>query len=309
MRRWPFGLVLWLSLLAAVEVVAFVAIWRFFVQSRHGQLLDTVALTGNEIGRAQVSDLVDTVLNTMSVLSLAIAMAVVAFIALIRRRVAVAFGVLLLIAGANVTTQVLKQVITRPELGVDVERAAAGNSLPSGHTTIAASVAVALILVLPARLRGTGAMLGALFTAVAGVATLSAGWHRPSDAVAAVLVVGGWACAVALFIVAAQRDHGGVQYGPRSRLTVAVLGLGGLALLGLAWVAAQFVEPVLSTPAEDLSRYRLLAGYVGGAAGIAGTVGVVLATVLATVHRVVPQVVPPAVETQEPTAVLADSGR
>jgi membrane-associated phospholipid phosphatase len=309
MRRWPIGLVLWLSALAAAEVVAFVAIWRFFVQSRHGQLLETVALTGNTIGQARVSDIVDTVLNTMSVLSLAIAMAVVAFIALIRRRVAVAFGVIILIVGANVTTQLLKRIITRPELGVDLERAAAGNSLPSGHTTIAASVAVALILVLPARLRGTGAVLGALFTALAGVATLSAGWHRPSDAVAAVLVVGGWACAVALFIVAAQRDHGSVRYGPSSRLVVPLLALGGLALLGLCWVAFQFVEPVLSTPVEELSRYRLFAGYAGGAAGIAGAVGLVLATVLATVHRVVPQVVPPAAEPHEPAVVMADTGR
>lgn len=309
MRRWPVGLVLWLSMLAAVQGAAFILIWRFFVQSQRGQQLDTVALDGNEIGQARVSDVVDTVLNTMSVLSLAIAIAVVAFIALIRRRVAVAFGVVILIVGANVTTQLLKQIITRPELGVDVERAAAGNSLPSGHTTIAASVAVALILVLPARLRGTGALLGALFTAVAGVATLSAGWHRPSDAVAAILVVGGWACAVALFIVVAQREHGGVRYGPASRLVVSLLALGGLALLGVTWVAVQFVDPVLSTPPEDLSRYRLLAGYAGGAAAIAGTVGLVLAAVLATVHRVVPQMVPPATEEHAPTAVLADSGR
>ena len=45
-------------------------------------------------------------------------------------------------------------MIYRPDLGVDPERAAAGNSLPSGHTTIAASVAVALVLVVPSKARG-----------------------------------------------------------------------------------------------------------------------------------------------------------
>lgn len=292
MRRWPVGLVVWLSVLAGAEVVAFLAIWRFFVQSRHGQLLDTVALTGNTIGQARVSDVVDTVLNTMSVVSLAAATAVVAFIALIRRRVAVAVGAIMLIVGANVTTQLLKAVINRPELGVDVERAAAGNSLPSGHTTIAASVAVALMLVLPSGLRQVGAVVGALFASVAGVATLSAGWHRPSDAVAAVLVVGAWACAAELFIVTAQRRHGDVEYGSPSRFTVALLAGVGLLLLAAAWTAALVVDPVLATPAEELSRLRLFAGYAGGAVGIAGSVSVVLAAVLATVHRVVPQVVP-----------------
>lgn len=306
MRRWPVGLVLFLLVLACAEVAAFVAMWRFFVQSEHGQSLDTVALTGNRIGRARIEDLVGTVLNTMSVLSLAVATAVVGFIALIRRRVAVAVGATVLIVGANVTTQLLKQVITRPELGVDVERAAAGNSLPSGHTTVAASVAVALILVLPARLRGIGAMLGAVFTAIAGVATLSAGWHRPSDAVAALLVVGGWACAVSLFIVVAQRRHGDVDYGHSSRFSLSLLLLAGVALAGAAGVAAWLTEPVLATPPENLSRSRLLVAYAGGAAAIAGTAGLLLASVLATVHRVVPQVVSsPPDPAREPAAMAA----
>src|SRR5262249_41349256 len=44
MRGWPVGLLLWLVLLAAAETVGFVQVWRFFVQSEHGQLLDYVAL-------------------------------------------------------------------------------------------------------------------------------------------------------------------------------------------------------------------------------------------------------------------------
>jgi membrane-associated phospholipid phosphatase len=303
MRGWPIGLVLWLLVLASAQVAGFMLVCHFFVQSEHGQLLDTVALTGNSIGQARVEGPVDTVLNTMSALSLAIATAVVGFIALIRRRIAVAFGAILLIVGANVTTQILKQVIYRPELGVDLERAAAGNSLPSGHTTIAASVAVALMLVLPARLRGVGGILGALLAAVAGVATLSAGWHRPSDAVAALLVVGAWACFAGVFIVVAQRRHGGVEYGSPNRFAVLALAVAGLGLLAGAGLALGLTDQVLSTPPDELGRRRLLAAYAGGAMGIAGTAGLVLASVLATVHRVVPQVVPPTVEAEEDAAV------
>jgi membrane-associated phospholipid phosphatase len=304
MRGWPVGLALWLLALAVAEVAGFMGVCRFFVQSEHGQLLDTVALTGNRIGQARVEGPVDTVLNTMSGLSLAIATAVVGFIALIRRRIAVAFGAILLIVGANVTAQVLKQVIYRPEVGVDLERAAAGNSQPSGHATIAASVAVAVMLVLPARLRGIGAMLGALLAAVVGVATLSAGWHRPSDAVAALLIVGAWACVAGLFIVIAQRRHGGVDYGPPNRFSVLALTIGGVILLAGAGLALKLTDQVLSTPPDQLGPHRLLAAYAGGAVGIAGTAGLVLASVLATAHRVVPQVVPPAVEAEEDAAVV-----
>ncbi|GIF67939.1 hypothetical protein Ais01nite_59740 [Asanoa ishikariensis] len=295
MRRWPIGLGLWFLVLAAAEVAALVAVVRFFVLSEHGQLLDSVALGGNWIGQARIGGVVDTILNTVSVVSLLAATASVGFIALIRRRVALAAGTILLIVGANVTTQVLKRLLLRPELGVDVERAAAGNSLPSGHTTIAAAVAVGLLLVLPARLRGVGAVLGALVAAAVGVATLSAGWHRPSDVVAALLVVGVWSCVASLFIVVAQRQHGDVVYGPGNRIALLVLALGGLVLLAGAAGALALTDQVRATPIDDLSRSRLLAAYGGGALGIAGTASLVVASVLATAHRVVPQAVPAAV--------------
>jgi len=292
MRNWPTGLAATLLILAAAEAVALVFIWRFFVQSAHGQLLDSVALAGNSIGQARIEGPVGTILNAISVVSVVAATAIVGFIALIRRRAAVAFGAILLVAGANATTQVLKHVIDRPELGVDVQRAAAGNSLPSGHTTIAASVAVALMLVLPAGARGIGGIVGALCAAAVGVATLSAGWHRPSDAVAALLVVGVWACVTGLFIVLVQRRHGGVEYGQRNGRAVLTLAVLGLVLLAGAAVALRLTDQVLSIPPEQLGRRRLLLAYAGGAIGIAGTAALVQASVLSTVHRVVPQVVP-----------------
>jgi membrane-associated phospholipid phosphatase len=298
MRRWPIGLGLWFLVLAAAEVAGLVAVGRFFVRSEHGQLLDTVALSGNWIGQARIDGVVDTILNTVSVVSLLAATAVIGFIALIRRRVAVAFGAILLIVGSNMTTQVLKRLLERPELGVDMERAAAGNSLPSGHTTIAAAVAIALLLVLPARLRGVGAVLGAAAAAAVGIATLSAGWHRPSDVVAALLVVGVWACVAGLFILLAQRRHGDVEYGPANRFAALTLALVGLGLLAGAALALGLTNQRLSTPVDELSRNRLLTAYGGGALGIAGVTSLVVASVLATAHRVVPRAVPSVVSAE-----------
>jgi len=247
MRGWPIGLAVWLLLVAALEAAGFLAVWRFFVNSEHGQLLDFVAITGNSIGRVRLETLVHNTLNGISIVSLTAATIAIGFIALARRRVALAVGAVLLIGGANATTQVFKALIYRPDLGVDPERAAAGNSLPSGHTTIAASVAVALVMVVPAKARGAAALIGAVFAALAGVATLSAGWHRPSDAVAALLVVGTWAAVAGLFIVLAQRRHGGVSYGPASTYTTVFLTLVSLGLLLGAALCLRLTDEVITT--------------------------------------------------------------
>lgn len=292
MRGWPIGLAAWLLLVAVASAAGFVEVWRFFVESLHGQQLDYVAITGNSIGRTRIEGIVSNTLNGISVLSLTVATGVIGFIALARRRVALAVGAVLLIGGANLTTQVLKALIYRPDLGVDPDRVAAGNSLPSGHTTIAASVAAAFVLVLPPKARPAGALVAAAFAALAGVATLSAGWHRPSDAVAALLIVGAWAAVAALFIVVAQRRHGGVDYGEPSTYMTIFLAVISLGLLAGAAAAMYITNEVLAEAVDDLSRGRLFAAYAGGALGIAGTAGLVVASVLATAHRVVPQVVP-----------------
>ena len=250
-------------------------------------MIDTIALTGNSIGQRRVGIITDTVLNTMSVVSIAAAIAAVVFIALLRGRVGLALVALLLIAGANLTTQVLKAGLYRPMYGVDQ----VGNSFPSGHTTAAAAVAVALVFVLPSRVRGIGAVLGAAFAGLVGVATLSAGGHRPSDAIAAMLVVGGWACAAGLVLLVLRR-HAADEADGGHWLAVAFLTLVGIALLVVAVVALRWTNQVLQIPPDELSRRRLFAAYAGGMAGIAGTACLVMAIVTATVHRVVPRAAP-----------------
>nr|WP_228532951.1 phosphatase PAP2 family protein [Micromonospora sp. ANENR4] len=275
--------------LALIQTAAFGLVWRFAVHTELGQWLDTVALTGNRIGQDRIDDPVNTLLNAMSVVSLLAATAVIGFIALIRGRKALAVTATLLIAGANVTTQLLKHYLARPDFGIDPERAAAGNSLPSGHTTVAASVAVALILVLPRKLRVAGAFLGAGYAAAAGVATLSAGWHRPSDAVAAYLVVGAWAAVAGLVLLFFQREQAVVEPGDAHRVAGAVLGGAGVVALLASAVALSWLVDRSTVPVEALGRRPLFIGYAGSAAGIAGTIAVVAALVLVVVHRLVPR--------------------
>ncbi|WP_091089741.1 phosphatase PAP2 family protein [Micromonospora nigra] len=283
------GTAVWLVVLAMVQTAGFLAVWRGALHVEVGQWIDTVALTGNRIGQDHIDEPVDHILNAMSVVSLLAATGVIGFIALIRGRIALAVTATMLIAGANVTTQLLKYGLTRPDYGIDPERVYVGNSLPSGHTTVAASVAVALVLVLPRRVRALGAFIGAGYAAVAGVATLSAGWHRPSDAVAAFLVVGVWAALAGLLLLVTQREQAQIESADAHRVAAAVLGIGGLLAIVACGIALAWLVDLRAVPPDQLARRPLFVGYAGSAAGIAGTMGVVMALVLVAVHRVVPR--------------------
>ncbi|MEV6374892.1 phosphatase PAP2 family protein [Micromonospora musae] len=279
----------WLVLFVLVQVAAFLVVWRVAVHTGLGQWIDTVALTGNRIGQDRIDEPVDRILNAMSVVSLLAATIVIGFIALMRGRIALAITATLLIAGANVTTQLLKYGLTRPDLGIDLERIYAGNSLPSGHTAVAASVAVALVLVLPAKARPFGAFVGAGYAAAAGVATLSAGWHRPSDALTAFLVVGVWAALAGLVLLVTQREQAQVSTADAHRVAAVVLGVGGVIALVISGLALGWLTELRGVSPQALSRRALFVAYAGSAAGIAGTMAVVMALVLAVVHRLVPR--------------------
>ncbi|MBX7266204.1 phosphatase PAP2 family protein [Micromonospora sp. Llam7] len=283
------GTAVWLVVLALIQAAAFIAVWQFALHVEVGQWIDTVALTGNQIGRNHIDEPVDRILNAMSVVSLLAVTVMIGFIALIRGRIALAVAATLLIAGANVTTQLLKYGLTRPDYGVDPERMYVGNSLPSGHTTVAASVAVALVLVLPPKVRAFAAVIGAGYAATAGVATLSAGWHRPSDAVAAFLVVGVWGALAGLLLLVTQRERAEVAAGDAHRRTALLLGLGGVLALAACALALWWLVSLRATAPAELPRRPLFVGYAGGAAGIAGSMAVVMALMLTAVHRLVPR--------------------
>ena len=129
-----------------------------------------------------------------------------------RREVLVAIVV---VAGANVTTQVLKGVLEHArtkafERGWELPWP---DSFPSGHTTAAASIAVALLLVVPAGYRLLAAGVGLGLTGVVGLSVVILGWHYPSDVFGAFLVVGTWGfCALAYL---RQRREREVETSPR----------------------------------------------------------------------------------------------
>jgi membrane-associated phospholipid phosphatase len=111
-----------------------------------------------------------------------------------RREVAASIVV---VCGANLTTQLLKTTLEHArhkafEHGIELPWP---NSFPSGHTTAAASIAVALLLVTPAAHRRAAALAGGALVAIVGLSVIVLRWHYPSDVLGGLLVVGAWSFA------------------------------------------------------------------------------------------------------------------
>ena len=127
-----------------------------------------------------------------------LAMLVVAVgIALLRGRQREALAAVLVVAGANVTTQLVKVLLAHPRVKVAIGGDPfEPNTFPSGHTTAIASAAIAYAFVVPAGWRSLALILGAALTLALGWAVVTIGWHYPSDVLGGILVAAGWGFAV-----------------------------------------------------------------------------------------------------------------
>ncbi|WP_162308178.1 phosphatase PAP2 family protein [Segeticoccus rhizosphaerae] len=182
--------------LALFVVTAYVALRTY-----EGQRVDREAMFAVSGPQDTVQN-AHEVLNTVSVGTVALVVLGCMVLALARRRWALSIAALVLVAGANLSTQLLKhELLSRTDFGLGTL-----NGLPSGHTTVVVSLALAALLVSPTWLRTPVTLVGACAATLIGVGTVVARWHRPSDVVAAVAVCVVWA-AVALLIAAAA-GHG-----------------------------------------------------------------------------------------------------
>lgn len=209
------------------------------ITTRTGQLVGELILGGRPATPESVAS-AEQVLAALSRTSLAIGLVVAVGIALFQERPRLALAAAAAILGANLTTQVLKQVVLdRTDLlgGLFYPLP---NSFPSGHATAAASIAVGLLLVLPPLLRAPSVILSAVVVAVVGISTLIAGWHRMADAIGGVFVATAWGAAMAAIL--AWRTGVGVAgrrtaaLGRLSSTIPIVVGAAMLALGGLAYV-------------------------------------------------------------------------
>lgn len=185
---WPA--VVWRLCTALVCAALVLVLHQVFVASSSGQTWDESVAAAAKGNQGPMSTLGSLLLDDVSPLVLLGALAVAVVVALVRRRAREAVGAVVLMAMANLSTQVLKHVLLdRPDLGVTYDLA---NSFPSGHTTAATTLAAVLVLVTGARWRPLALLVGGVYALLCGWATVVNGWHRPSDVLAAFAVVTAW---------------------------------------------------------------------------------------------------------------------
>jgi membrane-associated phospholipid phosphatase len=242
------------------------------VNSQSGQRVDQAAYYGAQRGQDALWALARPVLNVVSIAFVVVAVLAVMVVAAVRRRWMLAIQVAVAIGGANATTQLLKDVLyDRPSL---VPGFAYPNSLPSGHTTVAASVAVAMLLVAPRPWRPAAAVAGAIWTVLTGVATLVGQWHRPSDVVAAILVSLAWGAVVCAFTSTRTLDQTS-QASAASFWIAAILVLVGI---GTSVVAGASLMDL--TGREVIGDDGQLSAYAGGVAGVVAVACLAFAALL-----------------------------
>jgi len=153
---------------------------------------------------------------------------------------------LVTMVGAGVTTQLLK-----PLLATHREYPSfhwmGPEAYPSGHTTAAMSLALALVIVSSPRWRPLAAAAGGLLTVGMVFSLLVLGSHYPSDVAGGILVATGWAC---LSTAALRLELRPTVGGPALAATI----VGGAGVLA-----------VLSRPGEAFSYAAANTTFVAGA--------------------------------------------
>ncbi|MDO5722022.1 MAG: phosphatase PAP2 family protein [Actinomycetaceae bacterium] len=183
-RRWV-RIFLALANLGAFIALALMSLYRAFGQTLDQFAFDVIA---SHTRIAALTDWVGVERHSMLVLvaGTLVAMAVAAA----RKRFALAARVGVMVVGANITTQILKNwVLHRPYLGVGYDLP---NSFPSGHGTVLLSLAFAFTVVTTQRHRSWVAVVLALVAALGSILIVASGWHRPSDLLGSLMVVMVW---------------------------------------------------------------------------------------------------------------------
>jgi len=241
---------------ALVCAVLLIVGYFFYVSTPWGHQLDDNAFLGRKALSRKAISFDSRLLDLVGKATLLLA--VVGLLALAALRRCTFVGVIAVVAFgcAVIGAEVLKHNLPWRALVPDdslLERSFQHDTYPSGHATIATSLALSLLLVSSSRWRPWLAIAAGCMSSTFATGVLFTGWHRPSDALGA-LAWSGFCMSVAATI--AVRLRGG-QRPATAYPGRAVLGSVGLGILVAAstWLIAAGAAP--EYPYGDLPFFML----------------------------------------------------
>ncbi len=191
-KRVKAPLAAWVACAGALVGLALVAYGIDAAQRADATLLNHFINDG-----ASLYPTADTVAHLGDPLPLVLMLSCACGVALWRSRPLDALAAVTVVAGANLTTQVLKVVLAHPRFQPVLGNNQLGPvAFPSGHATAAASIVIAFLFVVPHDWRPAVAAIGACFVTIIGCSVMVLAWHFPSDVLGGILVACGWGFAV-----------------------------------------------------------------------------------------------------------------
>lgn len=272
-----------LTRLCLAAVLACAAVYVVALGTRWGHRIDTDAIprgaTGPAWERAHVA--LRKATDTIQVATIALTACVAALVAVRRRRPDLALVAVVTVAGANLTTYVVKPMLGRADPFGGEHLRYISSAFPSGHATAAMSLALVAVIVAPRRRRPLVALVASTYAAAVGVGLIVRVAHYPSDVVAGFLVAAAWAAGASAFALSLRGgDERATVVPPLPRPPLRSLLAGSAATVAAALVLAL----LLRQPAEHLHR-GLFAAAALGIASLALLLPLGLTVVLARARR------------------------
>lgn len=230
--------------LAIAATVLLVADYVVAFGTHFGRHTDFFAVVNGPAGPRweDVENATEQIVRTIDIGSLVLAVVAIVVLALVRDMPGHALAAFVVIAGSIGTCEVLKPLLGAVDpLGGDSRRLISG-SFPSGHSSVAMSVSIALMIAVPPEWRPAAAIVSAAYSACVGVGLVLLGAHYPSDVIAAFLVTCAWAalaCGGLARWARLHREADGERASRRVRTGAAVaLGVAALVVALFLAVAA-----------------------------------------------------------------------
>jgi membrane-associated phospholipid phosphatase len=191
-KRVGAPLAAWIACAVALVLLALVAYGVDAAQHADATLLTKFIARDGSVG-----PFADAIAHLGNPLPLLAMLAVACAIALWRGRPLDAVAAVVVVAGANLTTQILKVALAHPRFQSVLGHDQLGPvAFPSGHATAATSIAIAFAFVVAPEWRLAVAAIGAWLVLAVGCSVMVLAWHFPSDVLGGVLVASGWGFAV-----------------------------------------------------------------------------------------------------------------
>jgi membrane-associated phospholipid phosphatase len=265
-------------------VLATTVVWLLAFQTEAGARLDSTVLGGfTGLRGSRVEPLAAAAAHLADPVPFAVLALVLVSVAVARHRPRRALVVGMVLAGATLTTQLLKPLATVARPADPAPLAPQSDAWPSGHTTAAMALALCLVLVAPARWRPLAAAAGGAFAVAQAYGLLVVGWHYPSDVAGAFGVATGWlALGVAAMRVMTGRT---TESGLRWRTVFAPAAVTALAGAGFA-AGTMLLRPAQAASYVEEHTTFVAAAIALGAAGLA--LAAVTAAALPLIEREAP---------------------